>query len=84
MSDETYPVSREFFETEIEPYLKDNKVIAEKAPDRDHYKLFCNMFYVLENENANVDLSKEYDCAWHELYISFIASLDDFAASKAG
>ena len=65
-----YPVSREYFDKEINPLIESCYSRAGRPQRINNYQIFCAMLYVLRTGIPWRDLPKNYGY-WHTVYLRF-------------
>ena len=70
MEKRLYPMSREFFETNILPIIEDSYIWKGRPPKIVHYQVFCAILYVLRVGCPWRDLPTCYG-NWHSIYTRF-------------
>lgn len=70
MDKRLYPISLEFFSSNILPIIEGNYIWKGRPPKISHYQVFCAILYVLRTGVAWRDLP---DCFgnWHSVYTRF-------------
>ena len=70
MDKRLYPISLEFFSSNILPIIEGNYIWKGRPPKISHYQVFCAILYVLRTGVAWRDLP---DCFgnWHSVYTCF-------------
>lgn len=65
-----YPISREFFDEQINPLIVSCYSLAGRPQTVSNYQVFCAMLYVLRTGVPWRDLPKNYGY-WHTVYLRF-------------
>jgi transposase len=75
MDSRLFPITKEFFNSNIKPLIDINYSKAGRPPSISDYRVFCAMLYVLRTGVSWRDLPKCYGY-WHAVYQRFKRSSD--------
>ena len=70
MDKRLFPISREYFDTEIKPLIEGAHIKSGRPEKVSHYHVFCAILYVLRTGVSWRDLPACYGY-WHTVYLRF-------------